>query len=114
MYRDRALGDAYRVIGTTATGGQSSEMNLDPSVPVGFRVVEAPLEPPQSGSLDASLIAASLADRFALASLRRAAAAGLSLQRIRAQSGYLTSDLAAACDAVISLPRLTVQRDLGF
>lgn len=114
MYLDRTLGDAYRVIGTTTTGGVSSEMELDPSVPVGFRVVEAPLEPPQSGSLEASLIAAGFGDRLALASLPRAAAAGLSFQRIRSQSGYLTCDVAASYDAVISLPRLTVQRDLGF
>jgi len=114
MYLDRTLGDAYRVIGTTTTGGVSSEMELDPSVPVGFRVVQAALEPPQPGSLEAALLAAGFGDRLALASLRRAAAAGLTFQRIRAQSGYLTSDVAAAYDAIISLPRLTVQRDLGF
>ncbi len=114
MYLDGTLGDAYRVIGTTTTGGVSSEMELDPSVPVGFRVVQAPLEPPQSGSLEAALIAAGFGDRLTLASLRRAATAGLSFQRIRAQSGYLTYDVAAAYDAVISLPRLTIQRDLGF
>jgi len=114
MYLDRTLGDAYRVIGTTTTGGVSSEMELDPSVPVGFRVVEAPLEPPQSGSLEASLIAGGFGDLLTLVSLRRATAAGLSFQRIRAQSGYLTCDVAAAYDAIISLPRLTVQRDLGF
>jgi erythromycin esterase len=114
MYLDRTLGDAYRVIGTTTTGGVSSEMELDPSVPVGFRVVQAALEPPQPGSLEAALLAAGFSDRLTLASLRRAAAAGLSFQRIRAQSGYLTCDVTAAYDAVISLPRLTVQRDLGF
>jgi len=114
MYLDRTLGDAYRVIGTTTTGRGSSEMELDPSVPVGFRVVQAALEPPQPGSLEAALLAAGFGDRLALASLRRAAAAGLTFQRIRAQSGYLTSDVAAAYDAIISLPRLTVQRDLGF
>jgi hypothetical protein len=46
--------------------------------------------------------------------LRRAANAGGSLDRIRAQSGYLTADVAAAYDGVITLPRVTVQRDLGF
>jgi erythromycin esterase len=114
MYLDRALGDAYRVIGTTTTGGVSSEMELDTSVPVGFRVVEAPLEPSHSGSLEASLIAAGFGDRLTLASMRRATAAGLSFQCIRSQSGYLTCDVAIAYDAIISLPRLTVQRDLGF
>jgi len=114
MYLDRTLGEAYRVIGTTTTGGVSSEMELDPSVPVGFRVVEAPLEPRQSGSLEAVLIAAGFSDRITLASLRHATAAGLTFQRIRSQSGYLTCDVAAAHDAIISLPRLTVQRDLGF
>lgn len=114
MYLDRTLGDAYRVIGTTTTGGKSSEMNLDPSLTVGFRVVEALLEEPQPDSLEAALITAGLGDRLTLVSLRRAAAAGYSFQHIRAQSGYLTGDVAGAYDAVISLPRLTVQRDLGF
>lgn len=77
MYLDRARGDGYRVIGTTTIGKQSSEMDLDPNVPVGFRVVAAPLAEPQPGSLEAALIAAGQA-------------------------------------AVVSLPRLTVQRDLGF
>lgn len=114
MYLDRAMGDGYRVIGTTTTGGRSSEMNLDPSVPVGFRVVEVQLEEAQPGSLEAALVAAGLGDRTTLVSLRRAAAAGVGFQSIRAQSGYLTGDVASAYDAVISLPRLTVQRDLGF
>lgn len=114
MYLDRTLGDAYRVIGTTTTGGVSSEMELAPNVPVGFRVVKAALEPPQPGSIEAALVAAGLGDRLTLASLRRVAAAGQSFQRIRAQSGYLTCDVAGAYDAVISLPRLTIQSDLGF
>ncbi len=114
MYLDRALGDDYRVIGTTTTGGVSSEMALDPSVPVGFRVVEAPLEPPRTGSLEAALLAAGHGDRLTLVSLRRAAAAGLSFLRVRSQGGYLTGDVAAAYDAFLSLPRLTIQRDLGF
>jgi erythromycin esterase len=114
MYLHRMLGDAYRVIGTTTTGAVSSEMELDPSVPVGFRVVQAALDPPQPGSLEATLLAAGFGDLPTLASLHRASAAGLSFQRIRAQSGYLTCDVAAAYDAIISLPRLTVQHDLGF
>jgi len=114
MYLDRALGDDYRVIGTTTTGGVSSEMALAPSVPVGFRVVEAPLEPPRTGSLEAALLAAGHGDRLTLVSLRRAAAAGLSFLRVRSQGGYLTGDVAAAYDAFLSLPRLTIQRDLGF
>jgi erythromycin esterase len=114
MYLDRALGDAYRVIGTTTTGAQTSEMSLDPGVPVGFRVVEATLGEPEPGSLEAALVAAGLGDRPTLVSLRRAAAVGFAFQRLRAQTGYLTGDVAAGYDAGLSLPRLTVQRDLGF
>ncbi len=52
-------------------------MDLDPNVPVGLRVVAAPLAEPPPGSLEAALIA-------------------------------------AGGDAVVALPRPTVQRDLGF
>ncbi len=113
-YLRHALGDGYRVIGTTTTGDRSSEMELDAAREVGFRVVDIALEPPQPGSLEAALVAVGLGERINLVPLRAAATAGVSFNRLRAQSGYLTAPVAAAYDAVITLPRLTLQQDLGF
>ena len=114
LYLDQALGDAYRVIGTTTTGPLSSEMELDPEVPVGFRVVEAPIGDPPVGSPEAALVEAGHGERPSLVSLHAATTAGRSFGCIRAQSGHLTCDVATAYDALVSVPHLTVQQDLGF
>ncbi|MGI5864091.1 MAG: erythromycin esterase family protein [Myxococcales bacterium] len=114
LYLHRALGEGYRAIGSTTTGDITSEMKLDPAAEVGFLVVAAPLGPPAPGGVEAALVAGGLGGSLALCDLRGAAAAGVAFERIRAQSGYLTLDVTAGYDAVISVPRLTVQRDLGF
>lgn len=114
LYLDGALGDRYRVIGTTTTGDRTSEMTFDMSRDVGFAVVEAELEPPQEGSPEAALVAAGLGDRVTLSEVRRAPECGLSFDRVRAQSGYLVGNIATAYDAIVALPRFTVQRELGF
>lgn len=114
MYLHQALGDDYRVIGTTTTDDHTSEMKLDFGAEVGFVVVDAPIEPPQQGSLEAELVAAGFGGRPTLASLRKAADAGVAFDRIRAQSGYLTADIAAAYDGLLTLPKITLDTKLGF
>ncbi|NUP08061.1 MAG: erythromycin esterase family protein [Polyangiaceae bacterium] len=111
-YLAAALGDGYVAIGTTSTGERTSEMALDPSTEVGFRVVDAKLEAPQEGSFEAALQAAGLAGQLTLMPLRGAPPNVFT--SLRAQSGYLTTDVTAAYDAIITLPRFTAQRDLGF
>lgn len=114
LYLQRTLGDDYRVVGTTTTGDRTSEMQLAPETEVGFRVAEAKLDVPEPNSIEAGLLAAGLGDRTSLIALRAAAEAGFTFDRIRAQSGYLTTDVAAAYDAIVSLPSLTIDRNLGF
>jgi erythromycin esterase len=112
MYLSAALGTDYVVIGTTTTGTVTSEMALAPETDVGFRVIESQLETPLPSSLEAALIAAQAGNQLSLIPCRKAPVGMFSC--LRAQSGYLTVDVAAAYDAVISLPKLTVQHDLGF
>ena len=112
MYLSAELCDDYVVIGTTTTGDVTSEMELAPETEVGFRVVETQLEAPQPSSLEAALIAAQAGEQLSLVACRRAPAGMFSC--LRAQSGYLTTDVTAAYDVILSLPKLTVQRDLGF
>lgn len=112
MYLSAELGDDYVVIGTTTTGGNTSEMKLAPETEVGFRVIDAALEAPEAGSLEAALVAAQPGEQPLLIPTRRAPSGMFG--SLRAQSGYLTTDVGKAYDAVIALPNFTVQRDLGF
>lgn len=114
MYLHRSLGDAYCVIGTTTTDDHTSEMELDPSTEVGFRVVDTPLDPPENGSVEAALIAAGLGDRITFCPLDKAAGAGIQFDRVRSQAGCLTGDISAAYDGLLNLPRITVDKRLGF
>lgn len=114
MYLHRTLGDGYRVVGTTTTDDHTSEMKLDPEREVGFVVVDSPIDPPQHGSLEAGLVSAGLGDRLTLTSLRGAAEAGIAFDQIRAQSGYLSADVGAAYDGVLTIPEITLDTNLGF
>lgn len=114
MYLHRAFGEAYCVIGTTTTDDHTSEMELDPQTEVGFRVVDAPIEAPEDGSVEAALIEAGLGDRITFCRLDKAAEAGIKFDRVRSQAGYLTGDIPAAYDGLLNIPRITVDTKLGF
>lgn len=114
LYLERALGDDYRAIGTTTVDDHTSEMQIDLSTEVGFTVVDQSLPAPETGSLEAAVVSAGFGDRPTFVALRGAPATGPSFDRIRAQSGYLTGDVKAGYDGVVVVPRVTVQRDLGF
>jgi erythromycin esterase len=46
QYLARALGDGYYAVGLTTTDDHVPEMQLDERSPTGFRIVDAPMEPP--------------------------------------------------------------------
>jgi len=114
FYLSNDLGDDYRVIGTSTTDNHTSEMDLNATSEVGFTVNDIPLERPEKGSLEAELVSAGLGDQITLTALRKSADAGISFDRIRAQSGYLVGNITAAYDGILVLPTVTVQSDLGF
>ncbi len=110
---DRMLGADYVAIAVTSTADHTADMRLDEAAPVGFRVVDAPLEAPQPGSVEAAALAADV--RLGLADLRQApreAAEGL--DRIRSQSAYMETPVAAAFDAVLVTPTVTLEADLAI
>lgn len=107
------LGADYVSVAVTHTDRTVPEMVPDPSRPVGFRLQDTPAAEPAPGSIEHALAEVGLAGRPTLTDLRRAPRddRGESpLSGIRTQSGTMRTDLAAAFDAVVSVP--TVTRDV--
>jgi erythromycin esterase len=111
LHLDRALGDDYVAIGLTSGGGRTAGLHPDADVdPYGFRVEDAPLEPPAPGSIEAALAGAGLG----LAELRPARGGTAGPDRMRLDTGYLSTPVADAFDAIVHVPETTVAADLGF
>lgn len=114
----RQLGDAYLALAVTSTADHTAEMRLDESVPVGFTVGDVPLAPPEPGSVEAAITAAGLARGHSLIDLRKAPRPGQddgeTIDRIRSQSAYMHTPVHDAFDAVLTIPTVTVDEDLGI
>ena len=97
-------------LAVTSTANHAPEMYLDETAPVGFRVRDTPLGPPEAGSVEAAALAAGL--EIALIDLR---AAGQELSerqapdRIRSQSAYVHTPLLQAFDGVLVVPTATIE-----
>jgi erythromycin esterase len=111
LHLDRALGGDYVAVGLTSGGGQTAALYPAADVgPYGFRVEDTALDPPEPGSIEAALTGAGLA----LADLRAARGEVAGPDRIRLDSGYLTTPVADAFDAVVHVPESGLAAHLGF
>ena len=107
------LGADYVALAVTSTADHTAEMRLDESSAVGFSVVDTPLAPPEAGSVEAAALDAGV--RLGVADLRRAPGHVVQgLGRIRSQSGYMETPVAEAFDAVLTIPTVTLDADLGI
>ena len=110
QHLSRMLGNDYVPVAVTSTANHAPETYLDETAPVGFRVRDTPLGPPEAGSVEAAVLAAGL--ETALIDLR---AAGRELSerqapdRIRSQSAYVHTPLLQAFDGVLVVPTATIE-----
>jgi erythromycin esterase len=118
QHLQRQLGDSYLALAVTSTADHTAEMHLDENAPVGFTVADVPLPPPEAGSIEAAITAAGLARGQSLIDLRRAPRPGQddgeTIDRIRSQSHYMQTPVLDAFDAVLPLPNVTLDKDLGI
>ncbi|QFU89261.1 erythromycin esterase family protein [Amycolatopsis sp. YIM 10] len=99
-------GPDYVAIGVTATGGTTTDTELDDHAPEGFDVVGRPAGPPAEDSIEAAVAG----QEPVLLDLRaaRGAAGDTDIPgRIRHVTTHLAVDLPAAFDAVVCLPGMT-------
>jgi erythromycin esterase len=111
LHLHRALGADYAAVALTSGGGRTAAVHPAAGVgPYGFRVEDAPLAPPEPGSIEAALAGSGLA----LADLRPARGAGTGPDRIRLDTAYLSAPVADAFDAVVHVPGSRIAADLGL
>lgn len=111
-YLDRELGEQYRTLALTHTGGTVPEMDVAPGdSAVGFTVVETELELPATGSVEAELVQAGLGQTPSLTDVR-----GLpfSIPQIRGQSALTDTPIPDSFDAVLNTPTATIDPTLPF
>ncbi|WP_416562085.1 erythromycin esterase family protein [Nocardia testacea] len=107
QYLHDRLGDDYFALALTSIAGNTADMRPDEDAPFGFAIEDNPLQPPESGSIEAAFAAAGLG--LGLADLRRARAQATGCpDRIRIQSAYVHTPVAEAFDAVLGTAISTV------
>ena len=107
-YLKQRLGDDYRCIALTSSDDHIAEMKIDVSLPVGFKVLDVPLENPVQGSFNAFLEDNGLAKEITFTDLR--APSGIDFSAIRSQSAYVTTSVKEAFDGVINLPNVSIDK----
>jgi erythromycin esterase-like protein len=110
LHLREALGEDYVAIALTTTATEIPDMEPDPGRAVGFRVVVKEAGAPLPGSVEAALVDSGHGDRITLTPLRGTD----SFERIRTQGAYMETPLADPFDAVISLPRASLDAELGI
>ncbi|MBB3082192.1 erythromycin esterase [Geodermatophilus sabuli] len=111
LHLDRVLGGDYVAVGLTSGAGRTAALHPAADVgPYGFRVEDTALDPPRPGSIEAALAGSGLV----LADLSAARGDDAGPDRIRLDSGYLTTLVADAFDAVVHVPETRLAADLGF
>jgi len=111
-YLANELGEQYRALALTHTGGTVPEMDVTPGDSVvGFTVVETELESPAAGSVEAELVQAGLGHTPSLIDVR-----GLPspIPRIRGQSALTETPMPESFDAVLNTPTATIDSTLPF
>jgi erythromycin esterase len=111
-YLKQRLGDDYCAIALTSTDNHTAEMEIDDSLPVGFRVVDMPLEKPIKGSINAFLTDNNLTDEITLTDMKTDWT--VDFNSIRSQSAFVNTSVREAFDAVINLPKVTLDNDVLF
>ncbi|GGU73010.1 succinoglycan biosynthesis [Streptomyces albospinus] len=114
---ERVFGQDYRTLAVTHTADHVPEMYPDEASRVGFTLGDAPLEPAESGSVEAALAEAGLADQITLTDLRASPRDGQGrphLNRIRTQSVSVTTPIPTAFDAVLAVPTVTRDGSVRF
>jgi len=109
-YLQQFYGNDYCAIALTSTDNHVAEMEIDMSVPVGFRVIDKPLETSQSGSFNAFIENSDFASEITYTDLNNQDLPDF--QSIRSQSAYVTTSVKAAFDGVINLPQITADKDV--
>ena len=110
QYAINLLGDDYCAIAVTSTDNHTAEMQIDLSRPVGFKVVDIPLENPASGSFNAFLADNNLTNDITITNLRNCL--DIDFDSIRSQSAYVNTSIKTAFDAVVNLPRVTRDQNI--
>jgi len=114
-YLHRMLDDDYLALAVTSTADHTAEMYLDKDAPDGFSVADTPLDPPESGSVEAAVVSAGCG--LSLADLRQAPRGTTDspgLDRIRTQSTYIHTSVRDAFDAVLTIPTMTIEANIAF
>ena len=84
-----------------------AEMEIDVSMPAGFKVVDVPLEKPVPGSFNAFIEDNNLAKEITFTNLGKPPR--IDFSAIRSQSAYVTTSAKEAFDGVISLPEVSIE-----
>lgn len=113
-YLSRELGNRYCSLALTHLGQSVPEMNFPkPESSVGFDVSPVELPAPETGSIEHALLEVGLDKSPVLVNLRKAASS-IEFTQIRSQSANVRAPLQEAFDAVIAVPKATVEPDLPF
>jgi len=81
---------------------------LENSLPVGFKVLDVPLEKPAQGSFNAFLEDNGLVKEITFTNLN--APSGIDFSAIRSQSAYVATSVKEAFDGVINLPEVSIDK----
>ncbi|MDR2495723.1 MAG: erythromycin esterase family protein [Tannerellaceae bacterium] len=111
FFLNKFLGDKYCAVAVTSTDNHTADMSLDPSRPVGFKVVDVELGKAKEGSFNAFIENNSLADCITLTDMR---GSETDFSSIRSQSAFVDVSVRQAFDAVINLPEINVDSKLGL
>jgi erythromycin esterase len=112
-YLAAALGEQYFCIALTSTDRHVPEMSLDAESPVGFKVSDARVGEPETGSVEAAITSAGRGEVVSLLDVRGWHGEEAPL-RIRTQSSYMETPVAQAFDAIISMPAVTMDNSMPF
>ena len=105
-YLHRTLGDEYFALGLTSVGGHTADMRPDVNARFGFTVDDTPLEPPETGSIEAAFADAEIG--LGMVRLAPQVHGASHPDRIRIQSAYLHTPIPEAFDGILSTPTSTV------
>jgi len=108
------FGKEYCPIGITTTDNHTAEMELDENTKVGFIVKDIMLDPPPVGSFEEALMKSGFGDKITLTDLFNSNEGISKINCIRSQSSYVTTNIKDAFDGIISIPKVTMIKELGF
>ncbi|MDR2534127.1 MAG: erythromycin esterase family protein [Tannerellaceae bacterium] len=108
-YLQRFLGAEYCAIALTSSDNHTADMSPDSSRPAGFAVVDVALDKAREGSVNAFIESNAPPADISLIDMRHSP---LDFNGIRSQGAYVDTSVKAAFDAVISIPKITVETNL--